>query len=141
MNRRLRKLADVRYRFLYIGLGALVVAVVSLGIAFAPEGARTELPEPIEAVFPLPNNSVIRQTTVEVDLQIGYEATIFIDGFAVPTNEIAYSDGTNVYRWGPGLTSAMMSEWTPGEHTVRVEWRAITGTPLSGEFEWTFRVQ
>lgn len=141
MHQSFRTLAGVKYRFLYIGLGALVVAVVSLGIAFAPEGDRTELPEPIEAVFPLPNNSVIRQTTVEVDLQVGYEASIFVDGFAIPANEINFSDGTNVYRWGPTLTSAMMTEWTPGEHTVRVEWRAVTGTPVTGEFEWTFRVQ
>jgi hypothetical protein len=126
---------------LYFGLGSLLVAIVALGIAFAPEGEQTVLPGPLEAVFPIPNNSVIRQTSVEVDLEVGYEATIYIDNFAIPTNEVSFSDGTNVYRWSPSLVSAVMSEWQPGEHTVRVEWVRITGAPLSGEFEWTFRVQ
>lgn len=117
------------------------MATVALGIAFAPEGEQTELPSPIEDVFPVPNNSVIRQTSIEVDLEVGYEATIFVDGFALPPNEVAFAEGTNVYRWSPAITSAIMSEWQPGEHTVRVEWTRIVGSPLTGEFEWTFRVQ
>jgi hypothetical protein len=131
----------VKYRMLYLGLGSLLVAIVTLGIAFAPEGEQTVLPDPLEAVFPIPNNSVIRQTSVEVDLAVGYEATVYVDDFAIPPNEMAFSEGTNVYRWSPSPVSAVMSEWEPGEHTIRVEWVRITGAPLSGEFEWTFRVQ
>jgi hypothetical protein len=125
----------------YVGLGALVVAVIALGVAFAPEGGQTVLEPPIENVFPIPNNAVIRQTSIEVDLEVGYEATLFIDGFAIPENELSFSEGTNVYRWSPSLASAVMSDWEPGEHTVRVEWTRIIGAPVSGEFEWTFRVQ
>jgi hypothetical protein len=131
----------VNYRLIYIGLGALAVAVVALTVAFAPNGTPTELPPPIEDVFPLPNNSVIRQTTVEVDLEVGYEATIWVDGFALPPNEIGYADATGVYRWTPALTSSVMSEWSPGNHTVRVDWLHTIGTPTTGTFEWTFRVQ
>jgi hypothetical protein len=131
----------MRYRLVYIGLGALTVAVIALGFAFAPEGREAVLPPPLEEVFPLPNNSVIRQTTIEIDLEVGYEATVFVDGFAIPPNELSFSEGTSVYRWSPGLNSLLMSEWSPGEHTVRVEWVRITGAPLSGEYEWTFRVQ
>ncbi len=108
----------MRYRVIYIGLGGLAIAIAALGFVFASEGGVTELPPPIEEVFPLPNNSVIRQTTIEVDLEIGHEAIIYVDGFAIPENELAYSDATGVYRWSPGPTSLIMSAWEPGDHTA-----------------------
>ena len=126
---------------IYIGLGALAIAVAAIGFILAPEGRQTPLPAPFEAVFPIPNNAVIRQTSIEVDLEIGYEATILVDGFPIPPSEIALSDGTNTYRWSPSFTSAIMEVWEPGDHTVTVRWVRITGAPLEGEFEWTFRVQ
>lgn len=131
----------MRYRIIYGALVALAIGVAALGFVFAPEGGVTELEPPIEEVFPLPNNAVIRQTSIEVDLEIGHEATISVDGFAIPDNELAYSDATGVYRWAPSPNSLVMSAWEPGDHTVRVDWVRIVGAPLEGSFEWTFRVQ
>lgn len=131
----------MRYGFIYGALAVIAVAIAALGFIFAPEGGVTELKPPIEEVFPLPNNSVIRQTTIEVDLEVGYEATIFVDGFAIPADELSYSDATGTYRWAPSPLSLVMDAWEPGEHTVRVEWIRIIGAPLEGDFEWTFRVQ
>lgn len=126
------------YRLVYLGLGLLAVAAVVLGIVFAQEGDPVELPEPIEAVSPSPNDIVIRQALLEVDLEVGYEADIYVDGFLV---DAVFTEPTGVYRWQPTPTSPVITEWTPGDHTVRVEWRRITGTPDVGEFEWSFRVQ
>lgn len=131
----------MRYRVIYVGLGALAATVIALGFIFAPEGGVTELEPPIEEVFPLPNNSVIRQTTIEVDLETGFEAVLFVDGFAIPPDELAHSEATGVYRWTPGPTSLVMATWEPGEHTVRVEWMRASGAPQEGTFEWSFRVQ
>jgi len=47
---------------------------------------------------------------------------------------------TGVYTWAPHANSAVMTEWSTGEHTVRVEWLKVSGTPEGGEFEWSFRV-
>lgn len=129
----------VPYRLIYIGLGLLVIAAVALGAALARDGQTIELPGPIESVSPAPGARVIRQAVVEVDLEVGYEATVFINGSPVP--DATFVEGTGVYSWSPSPGSPIMNEWTPGEHTVRVEWRRITGTPDFGEFEWTFRVQ
>ena len=131
----------MQYRLVYVGLGALLVAVVALGIAFAPEGEVAEIPAPIESVFPAPNSSVIRQATIEVDLEVGYEATIVVDGFPIPPNELTLVDATGVYRWAPGPLSTIMPDWQPGEHTVEVRWTRVVDAPLTGEFSWTFRVQ
>ena len=125
---------------IYVGLGALVVAAVSLGIAFSPEGEETDIPAPVESVVPAPNDTVIRQTTVEVDLEFGYQATLFVDGFPLPANEVVFVEATGVRRWSPGPASSVMTDWEPGDHTVRVEWVNVVGTPNQGSFEWSFRV-
>lgn len=127
------------YRLIYGGLGLLAVAAIALGVALNREGEPVELPGPIEAVSPAPGSSAIRQATLEIDLEVGYEATIVVDGFPVPNPD--FVPGTGVYTWEPRPDSPVMTEWTPGEHAVRVEWRRVSGNPDFGSFEWTFRVQ
>lgn len=127
------------YRLIYGGLGLLVVAAIALGLVLTREGDPVELPGPIESVSPPPGASVIRQAVVEVDLEVGYEATITVDGQRIPDPD--FVPGTGVYSWSPQPDSAVMTEWAPGEHVVRVEWMRVTGTPDFGDFEWTFRVQ
>lgn len=129
------------YRYIYIGLGALAVAVISLGIVFAPQGEETPLPGPVEAVFPRPNDRVLQQAVVEVDLEAGYVAEIWVDGFRVPDSEVTFVEATGVHRWAPSPTSLYLEAWTPGEHSVRIRWNTLTGTADVGEFEWSFRVQ
>lgn len=125
------------YRLVYLGLGLLVVAVIALSVVFARDGVAVEIPPPIEAVRPEPNATIIRQGVVEVDLEVGYEATIFLNGFPItPT----FVEATGVYSWAPSANDPLMTDWTPGQHTVRVEWVKVTGVPESGSFEWTFRV-
>lgn len=137
----LRTLASVSYRLVYGGLAALAVAVVALGIALAPAGDPMELPAPIEAVFPLPGDSVIRQTVIEVDMAVGYEAQLTVDGFPVPPSEMGVVEATGVHRWSPSPASLFLAEWRPGLHTVEVQWRSVTGLPEVGSFSWSFRVQ
>lgn len=127
---------NVSYRLIYLGLGLLAVAVIALGVLFNRDGEAVDIPPPIEAVQPAPGSIIIRQGVVEVDLEIGYEATIYVDGFPVNPQFVA---ATGVYTWAPNPTDPVMNEWTPGEHRVRVEWFKITGVPEAGAFEWTFR--
>lgn len=126
------------YRFIYIGLGLVAIAVIAFGIAFSDGGEPVVLPEPVEAVFPEPGDLVPFQTSVEVDLKTGYGATIYIDGWLV--QDADFVEGTGTYRWSPTPTNPTINEWTPGEHTVRIVYDTVTGLPDTGEFEWTFRV-
>jgi hypothetical protein len=129
------------YRLIYIGLGSLAIAVIALGIVFGRGGDPVELPGPIENVSPLPNDATLRQAVIEVDMEVGYEVAIFVDGFRVPDTEVVFIEGTGVYRWAPSPTGLYLTEWTPGTHTVRIEWSSISGLPDVGSFEWEFRVQ
>lgn len=127
------------YRLVYVGLGLLAMAAVALGVVLAREGSPVELPAPLEAVSPDPGETVIRQAVVEVDLEVGYEATLFVDGMPIP--DATFTSATGVYSWAPHPNSAVITQWMPGEHTVRVEWTRVSGSPDVGSFEWTFRVQ
>ncbi len=129
------------YRLVYIGLGSLAIAVIALGVVFGRGGEPIELPDPVQSVFPLPNDATLRQAVIEVDMEIGYELTIFVDGFRVPDTEVVFIEGTGVSRWAPSPNGLYLTEWSPGAHTVRIEWSSISGLPDIGSFEWEFRVQ
>jgi hypothetical protein len=51
-----------------------------------------------------------------------------------------FVEGTGVYRWAPSPANPTITEWSPGQHTVRVVWDKVSGFPDPGEYEWTFRV-
>ena len=131
----------MRYRLIYLGLGALAVAVILLGVVFGQGGDPVVLPDPVESVSPRPGDSVLRQAVIEVDMEVGYELAIFVDGFRVPDTEIAFIEGTGVYRWAPTPTGLYLTEWSPGVHDVRIEWNTVSGLSDVGSFEWSFRVQ
>jgi hypothetical protein len=128
------------YRLIYVGLGLVLVAVVILTVAFSPSGEDVALPAPIERLFPRPNDSVIRQTAVEVDMAPGYDVVLFVDGFRVTPPELTVQPGTGVATWRPG-PGRVIERWTPGGHELRVEWQRSQGLPDPGSFSWTFRVQ
>ncbi len=126
---------------LYLGLGLVLAALIALVVVLYPEGEGSVMPEPLEEVFPLPGDAVVRQTAVEVDLPVGYDLDLYVDGFKVPEFEIGHTQSTGRWIWQP-VPGASIEEWGPGEHTLLITWdRVAGGRPDPGEFEWTFRVQ
>ena len=126
------------YRFIYIGLGLLGLAAIVFGFALSREGDSVEPPGPIESVSPEPGHLVPPQTVIEIDLEVGYVATITVDGW--PISDATFVEATGVYRWSPSPSSPTITEWTPGEHTVSIVYNTYTGLPDTGTFQWTFRV-
>jgi hypothetical protein len=125
----------------YLGLGLIVVAAVALAVAFGGGGDPVALPAVVESVGPAPGDSALAQAIIEVDLQPGFLAQIFIDGFPIPAGEVTFVEATGVHRWQPSATSLVFDRWSPGEHEVRIVWDSLAGLPQPGEFTWTFRVQ
>lgn len=125
------------YRLIYVGLGLVAIAAIALGVALSPEGDTVELPDPIEAVSPEPGSLVPPQAAIEIDLEVGYEADITVDGW--PIADAQFVAATGVYRWAPSPSHPTINEWTPGEHTVTIVYNTYTGLPDTGTFEWTFR--
>lgn len=128
----------MHYRLIYLGLALIGVAAIVLGILLTPEGQTGEIPPPIESLSPAPDSQVPLQTTLIIDLEVGYQADIVVDGW--PIADAQFEPATGVYRWTPSPNSPTIQEWTPGTHTVRVTWNTTTGLPDTGSYEWSFRV-
>ena len=126
------------YRLIYIGLGLVGVAAIALGLVFSTDGEAADLPESLESVSPQPGDLVPPQTTLEIDLEVGYAATILVDGW--PISDATFVEATGVYRWTPSPSSPTIQQWTPGEHTVSITWDTYTGLPNPGSYQWSFRV-
>ena len=126
------------YRLIYLGLGLVAVAAIAFGIVLSTEGEEIVLPGPIEAVSPGPGDLVPPQTAIEVDLEPGYEADIYVDGWLV--EDATFVEGTGVYRWAPSPSNPTITEWSPGQHNVEVRYDTINGLPEPGEFSWSFRI-
>jgi hypothetical protein len=110
-------------------------------VAVYPEGEDTGLPDPLEAVFPRPGDAVVRQTAVEVDLPVGYDLDLYVDGRRIPEVEVGLTESTGEWVWQPA-PGRSVERWSGGEHTVLITWdRVEGGRPDPGEFEWSFRVQ
>jgi hypothetical protein len=122
----------------YLGLGLLAIGAVAFGVAFSRSGEPDELPAPLESVYPEPGDLVPLQTTLEIDLEVGYRAEIFLDGWQL--SDATFVEGTGVYRWAPSPSSPTINEWTPGLHTIRVTWDTIDGLADPGSYQWSFRV-
>ena len=131
----------MRYRLVYVGLGLLILATLSICFVFGRGGDPLTLPDPLERVQPNPYDAVPPQSGLEIDLQVGYEARIYVDGYPIPESELSFAEGVGIYRWRPSSRSLIADRWTVGEHIIRVEWEKIYGLPDVGEFTWTFRVQ
>ena len=131
---------DTTYRLVYVSLGLAAMVVVGLAIMFAPSGSQADLPDPVERIFPLPNDAVIRQTTLEVDMAAGYQMVLFVDGIRISPVEIGIQTGTNLHTWQPA-PGRFLETWAPGTHTIRIEWERTGGLPEPGSYAWSFRVQ
>lgn len=123
---------------IYVGLGLLGLAAIALGVALSTEGEELVVPDVLESISPAPGDLVPLQTTVLIDLPVGYTAQIVVDGW--PITDAQFTEATGVYRWAPGPSSPTIQEWSAGEHTVKVTWDRYSGLPDRGTFEWTFRV-
>jgi len=129
-----------RYRQIIIGSTALLVVRVAFVWMLNPMGTDVALPTPIEGVFPLPGDTVVLQTAIEVDLPIGYSVSLEVDGVLIPQSEVGVTQAVGRYIWQPG-PAKLFEAWGAGEHTVTIRWDRIAGGgPDPGEFTWSFRI-
>ncbi len=129
-----------RYRQILIGSIASLVGLVVAVLIVNPLGEEAALPRPLEGVFPLPGDTVVRQTAIEVDLPIGYSLELTVDGVTIPQTEIGFTRATGRYLWQPGPTT-LFELWGAGDHEVTIHWeRTSGGGPDPGQFTWTFRI-
>lgn len=126
------------YRLIILSLTGLLIFTIYLGMSFYQQNNESfVLPTPLENIYPLPNDQVPQQVSLEIDLPVGYELTLIVDNYIIPENEIQYVEATGVYIWKP-RANGTFEQWSPGSHLIRISWDTISGLPDYGEYEWTF---
>lgn len=145
-------------------LASVVIAVclVAIGAAIdlAVTGAEGQLlPATIERIEPVRGaRQVPAQTRVVVDLDVGYEGVLVIDGLELETVNVeevqSVTPGqqvslppTTIYEPGNATLTFVPSENAPitkfsqGQHVVRVVyWKILEGRNAARSFAWTFEV-
>ncbi|MDA2969966.1 MAG: hypothetical protein O3A48_04010 [Actinomycetota bacterium] len=126
------------YILIILSLTILLTFTIYIGISFFQENNKEfSLPSPLENIYPLPNDQVPQQVSLEVDLPVGYELVLVIDNYIIPSSEIQFIEATGVYIWKPGSNKSFES-WQPGKHIIKITWNTIVGLPDFGEYEWEF---
>lgn len=129
-----------RYRVMFLGLGVALILVVVFAVVFAPGGGEFELPRAVESISPGNGATVQRQIGLTIDMEVGYEIELFVDGVAIPRAEIGYSVQTGRYTWSPGVDKTF-PEWSPGTHSIGITYQRLSGEIDAGQLSWVFRVQ
>jgi hypothetical protein len=126
------------YRICILLLTALLFLVIAWGVSFYQDNdEELILPDALENIYPLPNDQVPQQASLEIDLPVAYRLVLIVDNYIIPETEIQYVDATGLYIWKPGPNKTFET-WKPGKHYVRITWDTVTGLPDYGEYSWEF---
>jgi hypothetical protein len=126
------------YRICILLLTALLFLVIAWGVSFYQDNdEELILPNALENIYPLPNDQVPQQASLEIDLPVAYRLVLIVDNYIIPESEIQYVDATGLYIWKPGPNKTFET-WKPGKHYVRITWDTVTGLPDYGEYSWEF---
>jgi hypothetical protein len=126
------------YRICILLLTALLFLVIAWGVSFYQDNdEELILPDALENIYPLPNDQVPQQASLEIDLPVAYHLVLIVDNYIIPESEIQYVDATGLYIWKPGPNKTFET-WKPGKHYVRITWDTVTGLPDYGEYSWEF---
>lgn len=128
-------------RLVQLGLGLLLVAVVAAAFAFVGgDGSPSGRPDPVESVSPADGSQAPRQQPVVVDMAVGYDVTLSVQDRSsgawvpVPDAETDFEPATGVLTWVPPPDTA-----ASGQLRLRIDYRATTGLPETGSYEWEIR--
>lgn len=133
-------MSRTRYRIVLTLLGVLFAAVVIGAVILAPSGDAPRLPAAVESFSPGDGDIVLRQTRIELDLAVGYDIDLVVDGVPIPDSELKVVPETGRFEWAPG-PGKTFEEWAPGFHAIEVTWDRSSGLPDPGSLRWSFRVQ
>lgn len=144
--------------FASLGIAVCLVAI-GLAVSTAVTGdERQGLPDAIEKIDPVRGApQVPSQTQVFVDLEVGYEGVLVVDGLelttvnledlkAQPGRELLLPPTTIYERGNATLTfnpspESEVSEFSQGEHLIKViYWKATEGRSRARSYSWTFTV-
>lgn len=95
----------------------------------------------VEALIPRRDAQVPQQSNVGVDLVVGWEATLVIDGVEIPEDQLQVTPEIGLVEFTPGEGKAV-EELDPGQNCVAaIVWRSSDGRGANDRtIPWCFEV-
>jgi hypothetical protein len=160
LSRVARRRLDTRTLLVSVGFAiGIVLVVYAFTSARTGSDAQGVKNPAIDRLIPSPDDLVLRQSEVGVDLATGYTGQLVIDGKALPTQEVVASSsptpGTvdrilnvrfdraeNTLLYQPlELPGAPIKAFDPGRHTITARfWKLDEGEATAHQYTWSFRV-
>jgi hypothetical protein len=131
-----------RYRALLIALvvAALVALAVGIAVTDLTDPDDTTQSEIVERFIPNPNDEVLRQAELGIDLAPGYDGTLAVNGTAIPVEDQRRVPEQNQVFFTPAEGKAV-DQLPAGPNCVTATvWQAADGPGTSNDrtFSWCF---
>lgn len=125
---------------------AIIIAAITLAACLAAVAVvvhrsnpgPNSLPVAIQAVEPIAGSTVLAQSSVVVDLAVGYTAEIDINGEPIPEEQLARADALNLIRYSPA-PGKVLERLATRQNCVRVHyWLIAQGPESKTTYTWCF---
>lgn len=114
-------------------IGILVIAVL---ISDGPQLAAVD--EVIESVSPNPDDEVLSQVDVAIDLAEGYTAELTVNGIKIPEDQLRRVEALNIVSFRPGANQ-VIAKLQPEINCVNaLYWPVASGRSSARSYQWCF---
>lgn len=127
-------------------IATVIIAACMVGLYFTvgaavtgEDNASEALPESVERLLPDSGDEVPRQTQIGVDLAVGYDAWLIINGTEIRDEEagLVKDMGTGIITYQPGAGAV---EELPAERScvIAMVWKQADGPKFAEPVSWCF---
>lgn len=119
---------------------ALAVLVTVVGFQKTRTPAQTGncpvVNTPIEQLLPCPGDSDLNQGKIGVDMQQGWQVDLYVDGTAIPRDQVQVEGSLYLFQPGAGTDTGSLRA---GSHTARIVYYRVLADESTGRsFSWSF---
>jgi hypothetical protein len=137
---------STRFKIVAAAVVAVAVLLLALAVRSFDDGnddpvLRSGGEDVVEALIPRRDAQVPQQSSVGIDLAIGWEGTLVIDGVEIPADQLEITPELGLIQYTPGDGKAV-EELRPGQNCVSaVIWRSQDGRGVADRtIPWCFEV-
>jgi hypothetical protein len=134
-------------RFKVIAVVVLTVAISLFVIAFLTlsenkdQGLSADNAEVVDALIPAANTQVPQQSSVGIDLAVGWDGVLQINGVEIPEDELVVTPQTGLIMFTPGDGKTVEQFETGRNCVTAVIWRIQDGRGTADrQVPWCFEV-
>jgi hypothetical protein len=143
-------------RLLFVGGGLLLAANLMILAGSQHNDATPQLPSEIQQLYPDPQQVIRPQETVGADLRDDLQGQLYINGAAIPADQIAGDPNLGIVTFRPGCAGTgpttpgaecTYREFDPGTYSLRIDYWPRTESMTDarrkgdlGSYGWQIKV-